>query len=467
MVTRWCCNYHDLYWVWGFDCFLLTIILPNMADSHDLTKKTRRIEETSASSFSTSQFMSNLTEDLLSEILLGLPNCRFAVQCKTICKRWCSLISSPEFISRFIHHRHQKSLDSDSHLSKLLFQNHTSIPQDSQFCQVFPGKSKIFREIFLNFLPSYTAIRASFNDLLLVSEPSNSRDFYICNPLTRKWLALPQAPRGITDCYIRCGLVCFPNNCSNQEKCATNVRYRYKVVVVGYYNPTCVFRKFVRRPPVVTIFCSENGQWSELVDFRLPSPLNCLTQIAALAWTYNQVACNGILYWVESSDTIRWEGLVAFDPSTDVVEKQCSFVAPPIDIDLSLEYNNIVCVRLGTFQGRLRLSQRCKVGDCLGLKVWELREYDQNAQTSWSLVHNVALEIGLPLPWIFVLALHPSNTNIVFLLWNDEVFQYDISERKNKKLGKFPVSITMPSMTLSIFPLMHSSWPTPVPALPF
>ncbi|KAL5564560.1 hypothetical protein UlMin_027724 [Ulmus minor] len=421
--------------------------------------------------------MSNIIDHLLSEILIRLPNCRDVVQCKSVCKRWCSLISSPEFIRTFIHHRHQhrhwQSLVSDSHLSMLLFQRHrfenkiTSMPNNFQFCQVFGDKRKNFRESFLNFLPWDVIIRASADDLLLVSKPCNFSDFYICNPVTRKWVALPQAPPSITKLFIRCGLVRLPYNCNKQEKCTNNAQYRYKVVVFGYYSSFCAFSNW----PRATIFCSETTQWSKLVDFQLPHPLKSWTSIGVFAFggLIQILTCNGILHWLESSELFCWEGIVAFDPFTDVVEKRCRFVALPFDIDPENEilsaFISMTSICLGNFQGRLRLCLKCEVGGRCGLKVWELREYDQTAETSWSLVHNVALEIRFP-SMIFPLALHPSISNVVFLLCRNELIWYNMSEGKSEKLAKFPFNIEKPSARLSIFPLMHSSWHTPVPALP-
>ncbi|CAI0546602.1 unnamed protein product [Linum tenue] len=45
-------------------------------------------------------------DDLLVEILIRLPDPRSAFRCKSICKRWNSLISAPYFSRRFLsHHR--------------------------------------------------------------------------------------------------------------------------------------------------------------------------------------------------------------------------------------------------------------------------------------------------------------------------------------------------------------------------
>ncbi|KAL5549593.1 hypothetical protein UlMin_004824 [Ulmus minor] len=390
--------------------------------------------------------MSYILEDLLLEILIRLPSCRDAVRCRLVCRRWNSLISSPLFIQSFIR---QQSLCSDSHLAMLLFQKSYSelSTNGAQFSKIFPEKSKTFREHCLNFLPWNVIVRAYFDDLLLVSQPRNFRDFCICNPLTKKWHALPQAPLGIQEFYIRCGLVCLPsNNCSSKH-------YRYNVVVFGFDFPY-----YLLMPPVVTIFCSETAQWSKLVDFWLPSPDLFFHQIAA---------CNGILYSVASNEENGWgEGIVALNPFADVVEKQFRFISLPMDIDPTPPFDKFSYICVGTFQGRLRLSHLRKVNDSFGLKVWKLEDQNVGQTSSWSLVHNVVLAIGFPINEIYILALHPSNSNVVFLSWDDELLQYDISQGKYQKLGIYPVKQVAPR--LFAFPLMHYSWPTPVPvpALP-
>ena len=48
---------------------------------------------------------------------------------------------------------------------------------------------------YLNIIPESMLVMAWFEDLLLVSPSISSKDFYICNPLTRQWHLLPLAPR--------------------------------------------------------------------------------------------------------------------------------------------------------------------------------------------------------------------------------------------------------------------------------
>ena len=134
-----------------------------------------------------SKFMANVSDDLLVEILLRLPDCRYAIQCSTVCKRWHSLISHPGFARQFIHHHdhNRELLDSDSQLSTptLLFQRHKKHTLAMHFASLFyaihPEKSKISHErpasslslssSCLRFLPWDVVIRAAFDDLLLIT----------------------------------------------------------------------------------------------------------------------------------------------------------------------------------------------------------------------------------------------------------------------------------------------------------
>ena len=195
-----------------------------------------------------SKFMANVSDDLLIEILLRLPDCRYAIQCSTVCKRWHSLISHPGFVRQFIHHHdhNRELLDSESQLSTptLLFQRcekrNLAMLFGSPFYAILLEKSKISHERpasssslslslssgCLGFLPWDVVIRASFDDLLLVSRPSDLTNFFICNPLTQRWHGLPQAPEGIVNYPSRCVLVCQPYDCNKELRCTTNTQYR-------------------------------------------------------------------------------------------------------------------------------------------------------------------------------------------------------------------------------------------------
>ena len=68
-----------------------------------------RKEARESSSKQGPDFMNNLSDAVLFEILHRLPF-RFAVQCKSISKRWLSIISQTYFVRSFIHRHHQFGL---------------------------------------------------------------------------------------------------------------------------------------------------------------------------------------------------------------------------------------------------------------------------------------------------------------------------------------------------------------------
>lgn len=57
--------------------------------------------EISESSTAASRFMSAISDDLLLEIFIRLPDFRCIIACNAVCKRWVSLIPPPQFICNF------------------------------------------------------------------------------------------------------------------------------------------------------------------------------------------------------------------------------------------------------------------------------------------------------------------------------------------------------------------------------
>ncbi|CAI0412802.1 unnamed protein product [Linum tenue] len=127
--------------------------------------------------------ISQLGDDLLVQILIRLPDPRPACRCKSVCKRWNSLISTPSFNRRFVHHHRS----SNHHL---------------------PDDQKELQSIILSFLPPMPSkigarfkVLDCFKDLVLCGfwdvDYDNSeqcRSYLVCNPFTKQWMALPLAP---------------------------------------------------------------------------------------------------------------------------------------------------------------------------------------------------------------------------------------------------------------------------------
>ncbi|PON92001.1 F-box domain containing protein [Trema orientale] len=435
----------------------------------------------------------SVPDSILFELFLRLPNGRSAVQCSSVCKRWSSIISSSAFIRTFIH-IHDHICPQSSRPFTLLFARYDLYHSDDDpFCQVFSEKSKfpygIMPSVHLNFLPHLrakkkrkkilpyrVAILASFNDLLLATSFEHwllgarnlgpnfgAKRNYICNPLTKQWLELPE----VSVLYIVSGygLVCEPNSCSKQLGCTSNVRYR--VVIIGrahsnlilgktkYFIPQCRKNEFIAQ-----VFCSETGQWSELV---ISYPETAITR----SWGTSNlnglhiVARNGILYWLEG-DPVK--GIVAFDPFNDVYKRQCRLISLPVVCFKTASYlDDVRRERLGLVNGQLRLSQFYEWSTYYVFTVWELKNCDSESP-SWVLVYN--LKLNYSKNRVFMLSFHPNNTDVVFLLCGNDICLYDISMNKYEKVGECPNGVKFPETDISIDSLLYPSWPTPIPELP-
>ena len=70
------------------------------------------------------KFNDNIDDDLLTEILIRLPDSRLAVRLAAVCKRWSSLISDSQLIQSFFDHRNDSDYSAASPLALLLQKHH-------------------------------------------------------------------------------------------------------------------------------------------------------------------------------------------------------------------------------------------------------------------------------------------------------------------------------------------------------
>ncbi|PON73882.1 hypothetical protein PanWU01x14_054320, partial [Parasponia andersonii] len=198
-----------------------------------------------------------------------------------------------------------------------------------QSYQIYSEKSKILhhpsptrRAHYLDFLgwrslKFFPFIRSSFEDLLLVER--TRQDYIICNPLTRRFVALPRAPL-LPDAarkFHRAGFVC-------ESKCKSSLYYcncsiKFSVVVLSTDQLELVFH--------AAVFSSETGQWSESV-FQFPKE-------RLFNWHSTAVGCsNGFIYWPLGYDAFR--GIAAFDLHKEVGDpERCRFISLPREFGLN------------------------------------------------------------------------------------------------------------------------------------
>ncbi|XP_065620251.1 F-box protein At5g07610-like [Quercus suber] len=409
-----------------------------------------------------------LSDDMLFEIFCRLP-CESAAKCKSVSKHWLSLISHLHFIPGYIRHHHQTNGNATQPFTLLLerFGNIVIVPSEMD------KKIGVKAVDLLKFLPpaSELHIEAAFNDLLLVCS-NDSRcwlkktsvfDYYICNPYTRHWLALPRLPPMTFASTPLVGFICDAN-------------FRYKVVRIhcpskssSANNNTTMLR--------VEIFSSETGEWCTSFVTSPPE----LNRFSLSTMQHPVVACNGMLHWLDIdvySKTRRNKGIVVLNP------QGCHLCY----IDLPI-FPSGCFISLGVFHGRIRIFQNsisrcpryCRLpprycpycsGDAMNFSVWELGDY-ANAGT-WSLKHTVYLRDilseypifkmkGAELPWpVKFIAFHPNDGDIVFLqLLENCIVSCNI------RTGAICFLPAMVSMDVkSVFLLVQPSWPTPIHPLP-
>ncbi|CAL1365916.1 unnamed protein product [Linum trigynum] len=219
-----------------------------------------------------SSLISKLGDDLLLEVLIRLPNPRYACRSKSVCKWWRSLISDPGFNRRFVSH-HQSISEQQPPLL---------LPSDDP------------QSIIGSFVPTPPGLRLvaldSCGDLILCGFPLREehitticRMYIICNPFTKQWMPLPLEPLwpdGTSELAAR--LVCEPSISSNLDlgDGQVHVYSEYRFRVVCLYN----HRKALK----LDVFCSESGEWTkEALVLEGHLKLHCR----------NVVSCNGELFW--------------------------------------------------------------------------------------------------------------------------------------------------------------------------
>ncbi|CAI0467354.1 unnamed protein product [Linum tenue] len=235
--------------------------------------KRRRIHSIEVNSSPPPTTIVQLGDDVLVEILIRLPNPRSACSCKAVCKGWKFLISDPiRFNRRFVSHHQSKNR-----------QPILLLPSDDP------------QAIITSFIPMTTpftqrsfAIMDSYKDLVLCGfadlVTELYRSYFLCNPFTKQWVALPLAPEMPIDCgHYFTRLVCEPLisndlDLGEEQVFAYSSEYRFRVVCL-YRHAGCT---------KINMFCSDTGEWTK--------DILVLREHCQFA-TKNVVSCNREVFW--------------------------------------------------------------------------------------------------------------------------------------------------------------------------
>ncbi|KAJ9672005.1 hypothetical protein PVL29_025586 [Vitis rotundifolia] len=212
-------------------------------------------------------------EDILTKILLRLP-VKSLLICKSVCKYWRGLISSPSFM----HLRLIQSQENPSYVFyPYIFYPYPAswddnirllTKTDGETTQGFPGCDAFyFKGVICSFNGLICCINSTFCTSIRHSSLdvyiSNSLDIHICNPVTRQVLLLPPTPK--SDYLPAIGVSFGPRI--------------HECKVFQFYYSECM------------VYSSITGSWKSIgtVAYR---PYNSSS---------DHVCINGIVYWFSKS----------------------------------------------------------------------------------------------------------------------------------------------------------------------
>ncbi|CAL8112913.1 unnamed protein product [Prunus armeniaca] len=436
----------------------------------------------------------DLPELLLAEIICRLSSNKLVFQCKCVSKRWCELISSPYFVCYFMRLQRelQKPILSTLVAAKTETNTGTFFPmlgttsisgdreeekEEERLCSLPPSLSMqlpIISEAALY-------VVGACNDLLLCCPTRiHQRYYYICNPYTKQWVALPPTRRVLKSVVV--GFICDPYYSYSDSSSSTsslskkkvdndvciNVEYRWRVVRV--------FPNFC-----VDIFLSENGEWRESKN-----PVVCLSELVSVLPT--GVAYNGKLYWP------------CYNSSNSYV-----FELDPFSISISSSSNNIIVDKCRLNRGPFRPSpypalfacRRClrlfpQIQRGPSLNVWELEEdkdqelvvtetkakaSDDNLMMKWHLVveddysnddlcsYEINEDDFFPCSTA-LLGFHPNNEDIIYFRnIQGAIIMFNVVKRTVELVPEIRGIDGYRFLATITYPFILPWWPTPVPSL--
>ncbi|XWS52830.1 hypothetical protein CRYUN_Cryun11dG0105900 [Craigia yunnanensis] len=350
---------------------------------------------------------SDVPDWLLTEILQRLP-VKHIFMFKCVSRRWFTLISDP-FFARSYATRINDSLSlSTSQPWNLLFRylfearilpssmidDRVALKQFQDFS--LPGFS-------LNYLPSEQdcpiKILALSNGLLLCSESFYwQKNYYICNPLIRQWIALPKPRQTLQSVAI--GFISKDDG--------------YNVVRI----PTADSSSNILQ---LESFSSETGQWR-------CSMVHCPVPDYYIKTDCPVVHYNDSLHWLE----FRHSKIITYNPDEETSQLHL------MNLPNGKESEHLSL--LGVSRGHFRYFE--VTDTCQGprnLSVWVLSDYDAQ---EWCLQYRISFsdywsdqdELKKFIPkhnfYIFPLALHPHDFDIVYLSYGGCLVSYSLGTRK-------------------------------------
>ncbi|KAJ4825248.1 hypothetical protein Tsubulata_029960 [Turnera subulata] len=395
--------------------------------------------------------INDLDEELLSEILKRLPSAKQTTACKLVSKNWCSLISTPFFVSRFVDHYHKRHPDEPTPYAFIT----TSFGDDCAklFVHDHAYKSSESLMKLASYLPStyhpglkycLSKIITSCNDLLLCSSQLHSKLYYIFNPQTKKAMPLPPFTTEDPSPLI-VGLVCH------------NQKQSFRVVRIREVESTS------KLLIAVETYCREVNKWDEVVLEPRPDQFRFGYSSCKLGFTYSTSAFswNGFMHWLSKDNKT-----VVYNPYKPGLFSM---------IDNPASGNGC----LGASQGSLVFFLLVDMGDASAAQIWELTDYNT---TQWIIKHSVPLKQlckSLKDPLVFdsedpseltkdlkLLSVDPNENHIVYLANFGKLYLCDLKRKELEVANSSALDgIGSDRYGNGAVHLMFPSWPTTIPAV--
>lgn len=218
----------------------------------------------------------------------------------SVSKSWCTLISYPYCRVRLLQNQSDDE-PSPPLVTTLFFVITTGREQLKEYITISKQIRRLdFSLSRLLHLTKEPVVVATYNDLILCCKTRRrQRNYYICNPYTKQWVALPPASKCQANVHV--GFIC-------------DSYHRCKVVRINKFeeNPALQFK--------VEIFSSDTGEWRESIVL-CPRGIAYKDIILRPAVAYNES-----LYWLCFSGS-----LIGFDvPSkSNNFTSICQSIAEP------------------------------------------------------------------------------------------------------------------------------------------
>ncbi|KAM7522589.1 hypothetical protein LguiA_012491 [Lonicera macranthoides] len=273
-----------------------------------------------------------------------------------------------------------------------------------------------------------TTVLAVSNGLLLTSTTNNSHDcYYVCNPLTQQWCALPKPPRihkWVAICFI-------------VEPCDGSFQV---VRLVGDKGS----------PNIVNfeIFLSKTCQWKEK---SASFDLSVSTKVEFL----KAVPCKQIIYWTFSNIIIAYDSSQSDSENDETI--QCRLIDLPRDRVCDWFAEGMI----GVCQDKLHYLQAANGKKILS--IWELTKYNDGGEGEWFLSRRITYsEINPALPELKPIALHPFSSDLVYITRSAiRLASLNLRSRVVKSWVPLEPIITWWTFFVFVLPM----WPTPVPQM--